>query len=164
VGIELVSKAAHEAQKRLDRMIIGDIESLQLEDLSAEFDAILLADVLEHLVDPWRTIKNLATVIKTNGLVVASIPNVRYWRVTLDLLFKGKWEYGSFGILDQTHLRFFTKAGIAKLFENSGLSIEKWSHDLFQGKTKYFNALTLGKLQDHLIRQYFIRARKKEWN
>lgn len=126
VGIELVPGAANAAEQRLDRVICGDIELLDHEELGLDvgyFDYIICADVLEHLRNPWSVINWLVTLLKPGGLLVASIPNVRHWSVLLPLAFKGIWQYRSCGILDQTHLRFFTRKTSIQLLEDSGLQV-----------------------------------------
>jgi 2-polyprenyl-3-methyl-5-hydroxy-6-metoxy-1,4-benzoquinol methylase len=124
-GIELDEGAASKAAKVLDQVISGNIEHIDLPFADGQFDAILLGDVLEHLVDPWAQVRRLASYLAPHGLLVASIPNVRNWRVIAPLLFLGKWEYQDFGLLDRTHLRFFTRRGIINLFEENGFTVVK---------------------------------------
>ena len=78
-----------------------------LDNPKNHFDLIMCLDVLEHLVDPWKTLSRLADHLKPGGTVIASIPNVRHARNLLSLLFMGKWEYKEQRLLDKTHLRVF---------------------------------------------------------
>ncbi|MBI3635244.1 MAG: glycosyltransferase [Candidatus Rokubacteria bacterium] len=89
------------------------------------FDCIVCADVLEHLMDPERTLAALLPALAPGGAIVASIPNVRHQDVLLDLLIHGRWQYQWAGILDATHLRFFTLAEIAGLLDRLGLRAEE---------------------------------------
>lgn len=128
IGIELFPDAAKVAESRLDRVICGDLELIDRNETGLEcesFDYIICGDVLEHLRDPWETLNWLVTLLKKGGRLITSIPNVRHWSVVLPLLIKGKWEYKSSGILDKTHLRFFTKQSALVLVLKSGLSIDK---------------------------------------
>lgn len=121
-GVEYVASVAKEAATRLDRVISGAIED-GLEQLPDRyFDTIICADVLEHLINPWQLLKALASKLTADGEIVVSIPNVRHWQVIRTLL-EGSWRYEDAGILDRTHLRFFTKSDAIKLFESSGYEI-----------------------------------------
>jgi O-antigen biosynthesis protein len=123
-GIELSEPAAREAMKRLDRVWVADLSTFDWSRVDNPFDIIIAADVLEHLPDPWTTLGELHRILAPGGQIIASIPNVRYWKVVGDLLFRGEFRYVDAGVLDRTHLRFFTRTGIARLFAESGYSIE----------------------------------------
>ena len=123
VGIERDAEMAAIAAERLDRVITGNIEELDLDALDIEqssIDCLVLGDVLEHLTDPWQVLTRLAGWLKDDGQVLACIPNVQHWSMILKL-FRGKWEYEDEGLLDRTHLRFFTLEGIRQLFDRAGL-------------------------------------------
>ena len=162
VGIEVNGQVANEAENRLDRVITSDIEVLDIKQIDEKFDVIIFADVLEHMRYPWKALQNLNSLLNKNGFIIASIPNVRYWRVSASLFFGGKWNYTAEGILDIDHLRFFTKFSIKILFEQAGLKIDYWSNSSIKGKSRIFNFLTIGLLKDYFIQQYFIRAVKEE--
>jgi 2-polyprenyl-3-methyl-5-hydroxy-6-metoxy-1,4-benzoquinol methylase len=127
VGVELNAAAAELAQAHCDRVLIGDAEELDLEaELGGErFDAILFADVLEHLRDPAALLRRVWPLVAEGGAVVASIPNIAHASVRLALL-GGSFRYREHGLLDETHLRFFTREGIQDLFESSGYVISHW--------------------------------------
>lgn len=126
-GIEMNKEMARIAKKNLDRIIIGDVEDISLSDYfsSEYFDCIILADILEHLRDPWTVLTRLSSILSENGLVISSIPNVRHYTTILQLAFKGYWPYRDRGIHDKTHLRFFALRNIKDLFERSALRIIK---------------------------------------
>jgi methionine biosynthesis protein MetW len=125
VGIEVNGAMAEVAAERLDRVIVGDIEKIQLEEhfRPNQFDCIIFADVLEHLVDPWTVLHKAVPFLETGGIVVASIPNIRHFQTFLTLYVKGHWPYREYGIHDRTHLRFFTLRTIHELFSQAGLEI-----------------------------------------
>ena len=124
VGIEQDLDAAEQARKVCRQVIAGDLDAL---DFAAElgdtrFDVILCADVLEHLRDPNRVLAALRTLLVPDGYVVASIPNIGHVAVVAELL-DGRFPYGPLGLLDQTHLRFFTRRSIHECFERVGLLV-----------------------------------------
>ena len=164
VGIELDQEAAHIAATVLDQVICGPVESVVLEELGPPYDCIIFGDILEHLVDPWATLRRFATLLTPDGRIVASLPNVAHWSVVAGLL-RGRWEYQDRGLLDRTHLRFFTRRSIAALFAQVGLVIERWEHNyrLRESDRRYARlacGLARGPLRDLLTFQYLVVARK----
>jgi len=127
VGVELDPEAARLAEDHAERVLVGDAEELDLEaELGSDrFDAILFADVLEHLRDPAALLQRVRPFVAEGGVVVASIPNVAHAAVRLALL-GGSFRYREQGLLDETHLRFFTREGVQDLFEGSGYLITQW--------------------------------------
>ena len=124
VGIEIDHEAGIIAQQNCDRMIIGDVETLDLEKKlePASFDVILCGDVLEHLKMPARILKKLHTFLKPEGYLVVSLPNFCHGDVLLNL-FYGDFRYTPMGLLDETHLRFFGLKNIYTLFAKCGYQI-----------------------------------------
>jgi 2-polyprenyl-3-methyl-5-hydroxy-6-metoxy-1,4-benzoquinol methylase len=122
--IEIDKEAAKEAEKYCDKTIVGDIEELDLDKYfePEQFDVILFGDVLEHLKWPGKVLKKVKKYLKPEGYIVASIPNIAHGDVILSLIC-GKFEYKSLGLLDETHLRFFTLESIFKMFRKSGYKI-----------------------------------------
>lgn len=121
-GVEPDPKAAAAAARLLDRVLEGGIEA-QLPRLPrGGFDSIVTADVLEHLSDPEAVLSGLAEKLSPWGELVVSLPNVRHWSVVRGLL-EGSWEYCDAGILDRTHLRFFTKKSALALFDRAGYEV-----------------------------------------
>lgn len=90
-----------------------------------EFDAVIFADVLEHLIDPVDVLSRSRDVLKGNGFAVVSLPNVAYWRIRWDLLL-GRFDYTEDGIMDHTHLHFYTRASIARLVREAGFTVDMW--------------------------------------
>lgn len=122
-GVEINADMAALAAQRIDRVLVGAVES-QFAALEGErFDCIVFNDVLEHLVDPWDTLRRARGLLSAGGTVVASIPNVRYFPVAKAYLLQREWKYDRWGVLDQTHLRFFTGPSARRLFEDSGYEV-----------------------------------------
>ncbi len=121
-GIEMVDDACRRAQRVLDRVIQGNIESMDLPFADGYFDSIVCADVLEHLVEPAAVLKKLARCLAPDGVIVISLPNVQYYEV-VSMLVSGAWTYMNAGILDSTHLRFFTRQTAVDMIREAGLEV-----------------------------------------
>jgi 2-polyprenyl-3-methyl-5-hydroxy-6-metoxy-1,4-benzoquinol methylase len=121
-GVEPFASAAEVANDKLDHVITGSFESGTNLPIGA-FDCIVFNDVLEHMVEPERALRYAKLLLAPGGTILASIPNVRYFPVLWQLGIRGSWEYGDCGVLDRTHLRFFTKSSILKMFENEGYRV-----------------------------------------
>ncbi len=125
-GVETNRAAAAVASGRLDRVLVGKMEDFNLEELGlkkGELDAVLFADVLEHMYDPWRTMVSVREYLSDDGEVVISIPNIRNLTVLVSLV-GGTWDYESQGLLDITHIRFFTKTTFERLISETGYIVE----------------------------------------
>lgn len=156
-GIEPFAAAARVANSRLDRVLDVDVDAGILELQGQQFDCIVCNDVLEHLVDPWETLKCLRPLMAPNGVLVASLPNMRFMPVIKDFVLKGEWCYTVAGVMDRTHLRFFTRKSMHTLFEESGYQvtrIEGINAIQFPWKFGLLNKLTLGALADAQFLQY----------
>jgi SAM-dependent methyltransferase len=116
-GIELEPAYASEAKTRLDDVITGDVETAQP---SGTFDALIAADVLEHLKDPWSALRRYAGALEPHGTAVVSLPNVGHWS-TYATLARGTWPRKAEGIFDATHLRWFTLRDARELLLQAGL-------------------------------------------
>ncbi len=123
-GIELMPDEAALAEKTLDKVFAGPVEG-NLDKLPTEyFDVAYFNDVLEHLSDPYDVLKKIKTNLKTGGVVISSIPNIRYHNALIKMLVKKDWEYEKFGVMDHTHLRFFTGKSIRRMYEDLGYVVE----------------------------------------
>jgi 2-polyprenyl-3-methyl-5-hydroxy-6-metoxy-1,4-benzoquinol methylase len=161
VGIEFDQALGKTASGRLDKVFIGDAEAVSLPYRSGYFDCILFADVLEHLRDPLALLKKLGDLVSDQGMVVASIPNIRYYKVINRLMFKGTWDYTDSGIMDRSHLRFFTLINIKELFYQAGYEIIEIQRNTVASRfLRFINVLCAGSLNDLLTYQYYIRAEK----
>ncbi len=121
-GIDFSEPQLALASERLDNTIKADITK-EIE-LFEEFDMIVFADILEHLEDPTTCLKRFKKYLKDGGRIIISLPNVACYNVRLSLLF-GQFNYKKYGILDNTHLRFYTKKTAMKLVKDSGYKIIK---------------------------------------
>jgi methionine biosynthesis protein MetW len=121
MGIEPDAVRAAESRRRgltVSEQVLGD----QPEGALGQFDAVLYMDVLEHLSDPGAELRAACEVLAPGGAVIASIPNVAHWSVRVDLL-RGHFDYARYGIMDATHLRWFTARTVRTLFESAGLRV-----------------------------------------
>lgn len=107
-------------------VLVGSIDEnrirMRLED-SGPYDLILAMDILEHLTDPWETLRYLSSILAKGGQIILSLPNISNAKVLLPLIFNDSFSYVEAGILDKTHLRFFTKKTACDLVLSSGLEI-----------------------------------------
>lgn len=124
-GIEINKKAAKIARNNLDCAYEHDCESLNYNMLNYDYDTIIMADILEHLRDPWTTLKKAATTLKESGTIIASIPNIAHPGIIHDLQ-RDLFRYTPAGILDRTHLRFFTITSIFQMFAQANLKISQF--------------------------------------
>lgn len=124
-GVEMTPDAAELAKKVLDFVYVGTIEAFLASELASKnkFDYLVFGDVLEHLPYPSEILKQCKSILTPDGGIVASIPNVAHLAVRIMLL-EGRWEYSELGIMDNTHLRFFDKNSIIKLFNESSYSVQ----------------------------------------
>ncbi|MCM8779642.1 MAG: class I SAM-dependent methyltransferase [Candidatus Omnitrophica bacterium] len=159
IGIEKNKDLCAEAHRKLDRAYLMDAEKLEIPYPNGYFDCILYADVIEHLCDPLTALKNQKKYLKEGGYVVASIPNIRYYKVIIRLLFGGTWDYAKSGILDKGHLRFFTLLNIKELFTKAGFEIIDIRRNIIAATGfKILNALCFNNLKDLLTYQFYIVA------
>jgi GT2 family glycosyltransferase/tetratricopeptide (TPR) repeat protein/2-polyprenyl-3-methyl-5-hydroxy-6-metoxy-1,4-benzoquinol methylase/glycosyltransferase involved in cell wall biosynthesis len=122
-GVELDEGAARRARRHLDEVLVGDVEGRFLPFDDASFDCVVCGDVLEHLRDPLAFLRRLRSWLRPGGTLVASLPNVRHHSVVRPLL-AGHWTYEAAGLLDRTHLRFFTRREVEKLLFRAGFTPE----------------------------------------
>ncbi len=160
-GVEMDPDAAERACEVLDKVLVGDADGV-LGDLPTRgFDAIVLNDILEHVVEPEKLLGQLRPLLRTGGSLVSSVPNVRHFPNVVNLVVHGSWEYTDEGILDRTHLRFFTRSSMIALFESCGFEVAGLEGINPTGSLKFklMNLLTLGRWSDMRYLQFAIRAR-----
>lgn len=161
-GIEPDQHASKAASLVLDRVLNLDIDAGISELLDSKFDCIVFNDVLEHLIDPWDSLQRIITLLTPSGFIVSSIPNIRYMPAFKDFVIHGNWRYQRDGVMDRTHLRFFTKRSINDLFSLAGYEVTKLqgiNGILFPWKYAILNALLGGHLEDTRYQQYACVAR-----
>ena len=165
-GLDIVAAATEKAAENIDLALCGNIERM-LEDGDFQgldlktYDMLLYLDVIEHLQDPWAVLKHTSEWLRPGGYVVLSIPNAGHIYVIKKLL-QDRFEYDDRGLLDRTHLRFFTLHTIKDMLNTCGLALVTLgnTNDLDILKVKVFNALTFGIFRKQFVKQYLVVARR----
>ena len=165
-GVEPTRSAAQKAAKRLDKVIegvFGPEAGLPVQS----FDCIFFNDVLEHMLVPEEELRYARSLLGPGGVVVASIPNLRSFPTIWQLIFRGRFEYADYGVLDRTHLRFFTKSSVVAMFEREGYGLQNVcginAYCPPVGRRLWLpfrvaNALLLNKLDDMKFQQFVVVA------
>lgn len=143
-AIEVDPVAAEKARGRCDRIIVGSAEQ---EDVlaqlgSASFDVLFLAGVLEHVAYPDRLLRRLRPLLRARGCAIITLPNIAHWPLRRDLAL-GRFEYGETGVLDRTHLRFFTLQTARELVQASGYAIEALTVSVIPPGSRFLNRSVL---------------------
>ena len=165
VGVELIKLTdSYQENSGIDRLIIGNVEHIVLDLPNDYFDVIICGDVLEHLIDPWHIMKSLHKLLKQNGVIIISVPNIREYHILYKILVRADFMYSDQGILDRTHLRFFCRKNIIALLTSSMFTLVS-IHSIFRlGKNhrrkRIIDTLTLGLIRDFLTSQYVVVAQK----
>ena len=173
-GIECDPAAAQAGARWCERMVVANLDR-EVPRLETVYHAIVYGDVLEHLADPLRVLTDLTRVLAPDGAVVLSVPNVAHFVIRLSLLV-GKFDYLDRGILDHTHLRFFTERSLRALVADAGLRIERFTatpaplyqllptrfHRPWLAVTHRMNAWLAHSLPRLLGYQFIVLARRKE--
>ncbi len=170
-GVELNQAASEIARGRLDKVIHAPFGP-ELDLPENYFDAIFFNDVLEHILDPIPVLQYASKLLSKNGVVIASIPNIGHFPIVWKLTRYGQWEYKDSGILDRTHLRFYTRNSIKELFRESGFEIQTIQginpfYNMDPGDGKFWRIyrliswLPIASLQDMKYLQFAVVAKKK---
>jgi 2-polyprenyl-3-methyl-5-hydroxy-6-metoxy-1,4-benzoquinol methylase len=167
-GVELDRDSALDASQKLDK-VINAAFSPDLNLPPKEFDCIVFNDVLEHLTDPWSALTYSKELLRDGGVIVSSIPNVRYFNNAWEFLVDKNWNYTDWGILDKTHLRFFTQKSILSMFDSLNYDIESIVginplnvlHPQHVRKFGLLNKLLLNNIEDMNYLQFAVVARPK---
>lgn len=155
-GIEPFADAAHVAQTRLRQAWHGTLESVADAVPWRDYDLISMADVLEHLADPWTALRQLRERTMPSCRLLLSVPNVRHYKVSLPLLFRGEFRYADQGIMDRTHLHFFTRASLIETLDECGWRMRAIDSNM---KKRYRKAFMPTRWLEPLVAvQYFVLA------
>lgn len=162
-GIEFMKEEAGIAKTRLDYVISDTIENALIQLPNGHFDVIYFNDVLEHLTYPYEVLKSIHTKLSTNGVIISSIPNVRYHSVMKQYLFKRDWKYEKSGVMDFTHMRFFTSKSIQRMYQEAGYEIiqHKGINKTSSIMPYFYNLLLFFTAFDSFYVQYATIAKKK---
>lgn len=158
-GVEICERAALQASPKLTEVIVGDIERIELPWQDGFFDAMIISEVLEHLADPWSVLRRLRPKLRKGARVFSSSPNVSHYSV-ITMLLRGGWDLADKGIMDRTHLRWFTIRTYRKLFEDSGYTVD-WAQPLcaLGPRASVVDRLTFGKIRHLFAQQVSLAAR-----
>jgi 2-polyprenyl-3-methyl-5-hydroxy-6-metoxy-1,4-benzoquinol methylase len=164
VGIELDERAASIAAQHLSEVLVGDVgdtQQIDLSPLAGRFDVLIISEVLEHLTDPWTTLERLVQCLKPGGAVFASSPNIAHWQVLKDL-FLGRFVYADVGVMDKTHLRWFTPNSYREMFEGAGVEVlEVRALTSARWKARTLDALTGGRFRHLFMAQIMVTGRRR---
>ena len=161
VGVEINPAVAEIARSQLTEVLTANVEEVDLPFPESSFNALILSEVLEHLIDPWATVERLSRLVKPGGLVFASSPNISHYSVIGDLI-KGKWVLTDRGVMDRTHLRWFTPILFTELFDRSGFDVYRVEPVTpFASRTRIINQLTGSRFRHLFMRQICIHGRKR---
>jgi len=157
-GVEMNAEAAQKANDICTFVLVGDFDTVFKQLPENHFDCVIFNDVLEHMYSPWDTIRLVKSLLSADGVLVTSIPNFRYIsNLITEVLFHGEFEYKpEGGILDDTHIRFFTTKSIRRMFREEGYEVvvHEGIKPCKSWKEKLFIALTFGFLEDTRYKQF----------
>ncbi|MBC8122391.1 MAG: class I SAM-dependent methyltransferase [Gemmatimonadaceae bacterium] len=158
-GVEMDASAATAATRYLDHVLCEPFDPM-LHLPTRGFDCIIFNDVLEHLVDPFAALIYARELLGDNGVVVCSIPNVRFWQNMKHLLIDKDWQYTEHGILDRTHLRFFTRRSILSTFDNLEYNVTRIEgiNPSLSRKFRLLNWLLFNQIADMRYLQFAVVA------
>ena len=122
-GIERNEAAAEKARSFCERVYVGSAEDDRLWDqVNEQFDVVVMGSVLEHLSSPQELLKRVAGILRPDGYIIISIPNISHWTIIRDLL-QGRFDYQEYGLLDRTHLHFFTISSLHEMLRENGFNV-----------------------------------------
>ena len=157
-GVEICEDAARKAKERISEIVIGNVEKISLPWPKGFFDALIMSEVLEHLIEPEVTLKRLRPLMAKGALVLASSPNVSHWAV-ISMLLRGEWSLSKEGTMDAAHLRWFTPKTYRELFESCGYGVDSVEPlPPLKQKDRIKIALMLGHGAHLFTRQINLRA------
>jgi SAM-dependent methyltransferase len=161
VGLDYCESALAKARSKGFEVHVCDLNSEPLPFKEGEFDYILIGDVLEHLYDPWSVLAGIIKTMKDDGTILISIPNVKHYSLLKDLILRDRWEYCESGLLDVTHIRFFTYDGVKKLLTRTGLTLFRERHNIVRSRVMWLvNKLCFNRLHTFFVFHYLVAAKK----
>lgn len=158
-GVEPFDEAAVSARMHLRHVWSGTIESVRESIPWPDYDLVCMADVLEHLVDPWSALRLLHEHTRRECRLLLSVPNVRHYKVSLPLLLRDEFRYADHGIMDRTHLHFFTRSSLVESLDECGWNAAVIGCNM---KKRYRKAwMPTSWIEPLVAVQYFVLAEKQ---
>ena len=160
-GVEPDKDSAVIAATNLDH-VLNSVFDRGLNFQGKKFDCIFFNDVLEHLVEPTDALLIADNLLKANGCIISSIPNILHFFTIWKIIETQDWQYEEAGIMDRTHLRFFTKKSIVRMFKECGFKVEEIQgiNPTLGKKYLALNALLFNKIKDMRYRQFIVVAKR----
>lgn len=160
-GVEFFDGAIKKAEENLEKVIPLAIEDAIDLLPEAYFDCIFFNDVLEHLQDPYNVLKRIRSKCRNDGYIIASIPNILNFETIYQIILKQDWEYKDYGIMDRTHLRFFTAKSMHRMFTEAGYEVKKVSgiNEFYGKKFWLLNKILFNKLNQMKYVQMVVVAK-----
>lgn len=162
-GVEINPDAARKAMTVCDKIYSGDFDQLYVDLPLSYFDCIIFNDVLEHLYKPWDTIEKARSLLSSDGVLVCSIPNFRYiGNLITEIVIQKDFRYKpEGGILDDTHIRFFTSKSMLRMFNDNKYEVIKHEgiHPCKSWKEKLLIKISFGLLRDSRYKQFVTVAK-----
>jgi 2-polyprenyl-3-methyl-5-hydroxy-6-metoxy-1,4-benzoquinol methylase len=155
-GLEMDPVSANLAAEKIGTVIQGDLANTISQIPKNYFDCVTFNDVLEHLENPYEILSRIKENLRKEGVIVCSIPNARYWRVFKKYVFGKNWRYEDNGVMDRTHLRFFTKKSMVEMFADLNFEVMEIKGLKPTPSVGFYlaNVLTFGALRDCRYIQY----------
>lgn len=157
-GVEINPEVAKQAALTLGKVWQGSIEAVLPDIPLTNYDLIIMADSLEHLADPWKVLTDLYQNSAVGTKLLISVPNIREKNVLIPLLFQGRFDYQNSGVMDRTHLHFFTRSSLMSILRETGWTVEKIEPNIKQKYLKWWYPYNL--LEEFIAVQYFSIASK----
>jgi O-antigen biosynthesis protein len=158
-GIELEEEVAAAAREVYDQVLVGRVEDV-IAEAEGPFDTILAYDLLEHLAEPDRVLRQLRDVASDGALLHVSMPNARHWSLVRDLVIHGTFGYTDWGHRDRTHLRWVTRSDLVELLESNGWRVERTAHAPLTPAGRLAERLTGGRSAEFLVYQWSALAHR----
>ncbi|MEQ9423291.1 MAG: class I SAM-dependent methyltransferase [Cyclobacteriaceae bacterium] len=167
-GVDIDQNSLMKAEVKIDRCLLGNADQILTELPNNYFDCLICNDFLEHIIDPADFLRKIAPKLNAGAYLISSIPNVRYCENVFELLIKKDWKYKEAGILDRTHLRFFTKKSVQRMVDDAGFKIVRIKGINRQGgllgslALMLFDIISLGTQTDMKYLQFGLIAQLRD--
>lgn len=161
-GLDIQAGCCDEMKMIFKEYIHGNFENDDIQLPLDYFDCVIMNDVLEHLYDPWKVLNKIKQYLHSDGYITLSVPNMRYYNILVDLIFNKRWSYVDKGVLDKTHIRFFTKNSLESMLTECGyriVSVDGINSRYVSKKYALLNLLLNNLIDDINYMQFAVLAR-----